>query len=63
MDADHPRPADRRRSLSEHEDLSSWSVAELEDRIARLRAEMIRTEETLGAKRAGRAAADEVFKV
>ena len=43
------------------EDLSDISVAELEERIAALRAEIARTEEAIGAKTATRAAADALF--
>lgn len=46
----------------ETEDLSTISVEELEDRISRLKAEIVRTETEITAKQASRAAADAFFK-
>ena len=44
------------------EDLELYAVEELEDRIALLEAEIGRTRAQLDRKRAGRAAADALFK-
>lgn len=46
----------------EKEDLSTISVDELEERIERLKAEIERTSQEIGAKQASRAAADAFFK-
>jgi uncharacterized small protein (DUF1192 family) len=43
------------------EDLELYGVAELEERLQTLRAEMARVEAQLERKRAGRAAADALF--
>jgi uncharacterized small protein (DUF1192 family) len=43
------------------EDLELYAVAELEDRIDVLRAEIIRVQAQIDRKRAGRAAADALF--
>jgi uncharacterized small protein (DUF1192 family) len=43
------------------EDLDLFGVAELEERVETLRAEIIRVEAQLERKRAGRAAADALF--
>ena len=43
------------------EDLELYAVAELEDRIDALRAEIARVEAQIDRKRAGRAAADALF--
>jgi uncharacterized small protein (DUF1192 family) len=43
------------------EDLELYGVAELEERIEMLRAEMARTQAQVDRKRAGRAAADALF--
>lgn len=44
-----------------HEDLEIYGVRELEERIAALEAEIVRTKAQLGKKKAGRAAADALF--
>jgi len=44
------------------EDLEVYAVDELEDRIAALKAEIARTEARLDTKKAGRSAADSLFK-
>jgi uncharacterized small protein (DUF1192 family) len=44
------------------EDLEVYAVADLEERIAALRAEIARTEAKLDTKRSGRSAADSLFK-
>jgi uncharacterized small protein (DUF1192 family) len=60
-------PADvrlgRGQRLSEalREDLELYAVAELEDRVDMLRAEIARVEAQIDRKRAGRAAADALF--
>jgi uncharacterized small protein (DUF1192 family) len=60
-------PADvrlgRGQRLSEalKEDLELYAVAELEDRVDMLRAEIARVEAQIDRKRAGRAAADALF--
>ena len=43
------------------EDLELYGVAELEDRLEALRAEMARVQAQIERKRAGRAAADALF--
>lgn len=43
------------------EDLELYGLAELEERIDRLRAEIARVEAQIDRKRAGRAAADALF--
>ena len=43
------------------EDLELYAVAELEDRIGALRAEIARVQAQIDRKRAGRAAADALF--
>jgi uncharacterized small protein (DUF1192 family) len=43
------------------EDLDLFGVAELEERVETLRAEIVRVEAQLERKRAGRAAADALF--
>ncbi len=44
------------------EDLELYGVEELEDRIEQLQAEVFRTKAQLDRKKAGRAAADALFK-
>lgn len=44
------------------EDLDLYGVEELEDRIEQLQAEIFRTRSQLDRKKAGRAAADALFK-
>jgi uncharacterized small protein (DUF1192 family) len=44
------------------EDLDLYGVEELEDRIEQLQAEVFRTKAQLERKKAGRAAADALFK-
>ncbi len=57
-----PRPQ-RGASLEEaqREDLDTYSVDELTERIARLEAEMERTRKAKERKRSGRSAADSLF--
>ena len=45
------------------EDLELYGVVELEERIDALKEEIARTEARLGVKRAGRSAADSLFKL
>jgi uncharacterized small protein (DUF1192 family) len=45
------------------EDLELYGVVELEERISQLKAEIARTEAQLARKRAGREAADALFKL
>ena len=45
------------------EDLELYGVEELEERIAALKQEIARTEARLGVKKAGRSAADSLFKL
>jgi uncharacterized small protein (DUF1192 family) len=52
----------RKAELTVGEDLSKLSIAELEDRIARLKAEIVRVEEAVAAKRASLGVADSFFK-
>lgn len=58
FDDEAPRP---KRQITVGEDLYGLSVAELEERIQRLRAEIERTESELGKKTSERAAADALF--
>jgi uncharacterized small protein (DUF1192 family) len=56
---------DRPKKKPVHEigqDLALLSVEELAERIAALKAEIVRLEAALAAKRASRTAADQVFK-
>jgi uncharacterized small protein (DUF1192 family) len=46
----------------EREDLDFYGVSALSERIARLQAEIARTEQKLSAKQNGRSAADALFK-
>jgi uncharacterized small protein (DUF1192 family) len=46
-----------------HEDLELYGVVELEERIEQLQAEIARAERQLARKRAGREAADALFKL
>jgi uncharacterized small protein (DUF1192 family) len=57
-----PRPQ-RGRSLEEaaREDLDVYAVDELNERIARLEAEIERTRKVMDRKRSGRSAADALF--
>lgn len=59
---EEPAPPPPREVLVEA-DLSRLSVAEIENRIGRLKAEIARLEATLAAKHASRAAADAAFKL
>ena len=52
----------RKTELTVGEDLSKLSIAELEDRIALLKAEIVRVEEAVAAKRASLGVADSFFK-
>ena len=58
MDDDAPRP---QRAVTVGEDLSLWSITDLQERVQTLNEEIARTERELSSKRAGRAAADAVF--
>jgi uncharacterized small protein (DUF1192 family) len=58
VDDDAPRP---KRQIIVGEDLYAFSVAELEERIDRLRREIERTEAELKKKSSERAAADALF--
>lgn len=44
-----------------HEDLSLYSVGDLDERAARLEAEIVRTRSALEQKKTGRSAADALF--
>jgi uncharacterized small protein (DUF1192 family) len=46
-----------------HEDLDLYSVGDLEERIAQLQAEIVRTRAAMDKKRSGRAAADAFFSL
>jgi len=46
-----------------HEDLDLYAVGDLEERIAQLEAEIVRTRAALDRKRSGRAAADAFFSI
>jgi uncharacterized small protein (DUF1192 family) len=46
-----------------HEDLDLYAVGDLEERIAQLEAEIVRTRAALDKKRSGRAAADAFFSI
>jgi len=46
----------------EREDLDSYAVSDLSERIDRLKAEIGRTETKLASKQSGRSAADALFK-
>jgi uncharacterized small protein (DUF1192 family) len=46
----------------EREDLDFYSLTDLSERIARLKAEMTRTEQKLSVKKVGLSAADALFK-
>ena len=59
---DLPMKKDTPVTAREKEDLSTYSVDELDDRLERLKAEITRTEENRKAKGASRAAADAFFK-
>jgi uncharacterized small protein (DUF1192 family) len=61
MDADEPRPADPL-VLLRRQDLDPLSVAELEDRIAALEAEIARTRGKLAGATAFKSAADALFR-
>jgi uncharacterized small protein (DUF1192 family) len=60
MDWDEPK-AKSQRQIAVGEELSSLSIADLEERIARLRDEIARIEATLAARRKHGAAAAELF--
>jgi uncharacterized small protein (DUF1192 family) len=59
-DDDEPKPKPRR---LEELRLDPLAVAELEDYIAELRAEIVRVEAEIGRKRSHRSAADAFFKL
>jgi uncharacterized small protein (DUF1192 family) len=63
LDESLPRPAGRGAALADlsREDLDVYGVEELDERIARLEAEVTRTREALEKKRARRDAADALF--
>jgi uncharacterized small protein (DUF1192 family) len=46
-----------------HEDLDLYAVGDLEERIAQLEGEIVRTRAALDKKRSGRAAADAFFSI
>lgn len=60
MDEERPAPP---RDLIAEADISRLSVDEIENRIARLKAEIARLEAALAAKHASRAAADAAFRL
>ncbi len=61
MDEDDiKRPSDLLAEV-EKEDLDTWSVAQLEDRVSRLKAEITRSEGAIGARQSSRAAAEALF--
>jgi uncharacterized small protein (DUF1192 family) len=59
LDDDRPAP---KRVHEIGQDLSQLSVAELDERIGLLEAEIVRLKEALGKKNASRSAADAFFK-
>lgn len=61
MDWDEARPAPKA-AIAIGEDLSRFSVAELDARIAALEAEIARTKVEIDAKKAHNAAASALFK-
>jgi len=61
MDWEEPRKKPRA-EIALGEKLDTWSVAELEARIAALEAEIARTRTEIAAKKAHGAAADALFK-
>jgi uncharacterized small protein (DUF1192 family) len=61
MDWDEPRPK-ASKAITVGEDLTTLSVAELNERIASLAAEIERTRAELQAKKTHEAAAAELFK-
>lgn len=61
-DEDRPRPAAKGTPITVGEPLGSFSIAELEARIAALTAEIERVHQELQAKRTHEAAAAAVFK-
>lgn len=64
MNFDEDLPAKKTGPLTdvEKEDLSTISADELQERIDRLKAEIVRTEQEMSAKKASKAAADAFFK-
>jgi uncharacterized small protein (DUF1192 family) len=61
MDADEPRPADPLALLAK-QDLDPLSVADLEERIARLEAEVERSRARLAGATRFKASADALFR-
>ncbi len=61
-DEDRPKPAGPKAPITVGEPLGSFSIADLEARIAALTREIERVQEELRAKRAHEAAAAAVFK-
>jgi uncharacterized small protein (DUF1192 family) len=61
-DDDRPKPPKPAAPVMVGEPLGTFSIAELEARIAALTQEIARVEEELRAKRAHEAAADALFK-
>lgn len=61
MEGDEPRKSAKSPELGA--DLSNLSVAELEERLAALKAEITRTEAAIAAKRQSAAAAHSIFKL
>lgn len=61
MDWEEAKPAPKA-AISIGEDLSKWSVAELDARVAALEAEIARTQAEIGSKKAHNAAAVALFK-
>jgi len=55
-------PPRKKAGIAIGEDLASHSIDELEERIAALKAEILRVEETIAAKRASAGIADSFFK-
>ena len=63
MDLDELAPRKTPRMPIGQEDLSRFSIEDLEERIVLLQAEIKRCEEAKGAKQATRASADRFFKI
>ena len=61
MIEDDPFAPPVKKALSLEAQLENASIGELEDRIERLRSEIVQCERSIAAKRAQRAAADSVF--
>ncbi len=61
MEWDEPRPK-QGRTITAGEDLSAYSIGELEERVVALEAEISRTRSEIASKKARQAAAAGLFK-